>query len=136
MTINKWGIYVIIAVAVLGALWFAYTKYQDANENAEDATARRAAGDVAESENPLQDYKTVRTELETYNPLLLQKPEHVLLSKSDAVDPEMIAKIKKEFGGMGKEMTEISIINPESMESVKKILNQLIKEKTAPELID
>jgi len=90
----------------------------------------------AESENPLQDYKTVRTELETYNPLLLQKPEHVLLSKSDAVDPEMIAKIKKEFGGMGKEMTEISIINPESMESVKKILNQLIKEKTAPELID
>ena len=54
MTINKWGIYVIIAVAVLGALWFAYTKYQDANENAEDATARRAAGDVAESENPFR----------------------------------------------------------------------------------
>ena len=85
----------------------------------------------AESENPLQDYKTVRTELENYNPLLLAKTEQVFLSKSDAVSDQIITKIKKEFTDIKKELTEISIINPESLQKVKEILNNLIKEKTA-----
>ncbi|MFI5206064.1 MAG: GTPase ObgE, partial [Candidatus Paceibacterales bacterium] len=48
----------------------------------------------AESENPVKDYQTVRTELEQYNPLLLEKTEYVFLSKSDAVTPERIKEIK------------------------------------------
>src|SRR3990167_5525833 len=56
----------------------------------------------AESENPLQDYKTVRTELKTYSPLLLEKPEHVFLSKSDSALPQKISQIKKEFKKLKK----------------------------------
>ncbi len=85
----------------------------------------------ADSQNPLQDYKTVKAELELYNPLLLEKPEYILLSKTDAVTPEVIAKITKEFAKIKKEITQISIINPESINEVKKILNQIIQEKTA-----
>jgi len=83
-----------------------------------------------ESENPLQDYKTVRTELEIYNPLLLEKPEYLFLSKSDAAAATTITAIKKEFKKLGKEIVEISIIDQKSIEQVKKTLNQLIQEKT------
>ncbi|MSU54607.1 MAG: GTPase ObgE [Candidatus Staskawiczbacteria bacterium] len=85
----------------------------------------------AESENPLQDYKTVRTELETYNPELLQKSEHLFLSKTDEVDSKTIEKIQKEFDGMGKNIEPISIISPESLQVVKSLLNDIIKEKIA-----
>ncbi len=85
----------------------------------------------ADTEDPIKDYKTVRTELQTYNPLLLEKMEYLFLSKSDAVNPKIISDIKKEFKELGKQVVEISIINPESMQAVKKILNELIKEKTA-----
>lgn len=84
----------------------------------------------AESEKPVGDYKTVRTELESYNPLLLQKPEYLFLSKSDAATPDEIKKIKAEFKKIGKEIEEISIIDTESLETVKKILDNIIKEKT------
>jgi len=83
----------------------------------------------AESENPLQDYKTVRQELANYSPLLLEKPEHVFLSKSDSALPQKISQIKKEFKKLKKELQEISIIDPLSMEEVKKTLNSLAKEK-------
>lgn len=86
---------------------------------------------AADSQDPVQDYKTVRQELETYNPELLQKQEYVLLSKTDTTAPERILEIKKEFLKIKKELVEISIIDPKSMENVKKILNTLIEEKKA-----
>lgn len=86
---------------------------------------------TADSENPLADYKTVRKELETYNPLLLEKPEYIFISKSDTVEKEKIEEIKSEFKKIGKESVEISIIDSDSLNKVKKILDKLIKEKQA-----
>jgi GTPase len=83
----------------------------------------------AESDNPIKDYKSVRTELEAYNKLLLEKPEYIFLSKSDIVGKEVVSEIKNEFKKIGKEITAISIIDPDSIEAVKKILNKLISEK-------
>ncbi len=83
----------------------------------------------AESENPLLDYKTVRHELETYGDLLLNKKEYIFLSKIDTVDKNIIIKIKKDFKTIDKEIVAISIIEPESIDTVKKILNQLILDK-------
>jgi GTP-binding protein len=85
----------------------------------------------AESVDPVSDYQSVRSELEAYNKLLLEKPEHIFLSKSDIVTPDVISKIKKEFKKIGKEITPISIIDTDSMNAVKKILDTLISEKTA-----
>ena len=86
----------------------------------------------AESESPVQDYKTVRTELENYNPELMEKPEYIFLSKSDSVSPDTILEIKRSFKKNKKDPEAISIINENSIETVKKILNGLIEEKTAP----
>jgi GTP-binding protein len=83
----------------------------------------------AESVNPLLDYKTVRHELETYGDLLLKKSEYIFFTKSDTVQKNIIMKLKKDFKKIGKETTAISIIEPESIEAVKKILNILISEK-------
>jgi len=83
----------------------------------------------AESQNSMTDYKTVRHELETYGDLLLNKPEYIFLSKTDTTDNETILKIKEEFSKINKEIFPISIINPEEIDSVKKILNKIIAEK-------
>ena len=83
----------------------------------------------AESENPVEDYNAVRKELELYNPLLLEKPEYIFLSKSDEVSEEKILEIKKSFKKNKKEITSISTLDDKSMDSVKKILNTLIEEK-------
>jgi len=84
----------------------------------------------ADSVDPIKDYKTVRKELSEYNKELLEKDEYVFLSKSDTTSPEIISKISKDFNKIKKEITPISIIDFESVDSVKKILNKLISEKT------
>lgn len=84
---------------------------------------------AADSVNPLSDYKTVRTELETYSPLLLEKPEYIFISKSDAAEKKVIEKIKDEFKDINKNADAISIIDTDSLNNIKKILNRLIEEK-------
>lgn len=83
----------------------------------------------AQSENPVADYETVRKELELYNPLLLQKQEYIFLSKADEVSPEIISEIKKSFKKI-RNIIPISIVDDKSIEEVKSILNELIKQKT------
>lgn len=84
----------------------------------------------AESEDPTKDYDIVREELKNHNPLLLEKPEYIFLSKSDTATPEKINEIKKIFLKLNKDILPISIIDPESLNEVKKILNKIIKEKS------
>ncbi|MCX6761071.1 MAG: GTPase ObgE [Candidatus Nealsonbacteria bacterium] len=80
----------------------------------------------AESADPVLDYKTVRKELEEYNKLLLDKKEYIFITKKDMVPTETITKIKNK---LKKEATPISILDPNSIGVVKKILNGLILEK-------
>jgi len=83
----------------------------------------------ADSPSPIKDYENIRTELEAYNKLLLEKPEYIFITKSDIVDADIILKIKNEFKKIDKEVEAISIIDADSLNSVKKILNKLIAEK-------
>ena len=83
----------------------------------------------ADSADPIKDYENVRAELEAYNKLLLEKPEYVFITKSDAVGADVISRIKDDLKKIGKEAAAISIIEPDSIEYVKKILNDLISEK-------
>src|SRR3989344_4505547 len=83
----------------------------------------------AESEDVVHDYKIIRNELETYNPELTKKTEHVLLTKTDAVTPaevkEKLAALKK----AGIKALPLSVLEPERLEAVKKILNKIRDEK-------
>lgn len=83
----------------------------------------------ADSTDPISDYKTVRGELEKYNRLLLEKPEYVFISKSDTATEPLLGRIKSDFEKIGKEATGISIIDTDSLNNVKKILNKLVSEK-------
>jgi len=82
---------------------------------------------AADSDNPVRDYENIRDELGAYSNILLGKPEYIFLSKSDAVGKDIILKIKREF--KKNNVIPISIIEPTSLEAVKKILNNLILSK-------
>lgn len=83
----------------------------------------------AESENPADDYKVIREELGAYNKELIEKPEYVIISKADTIDPaglkKKLAKIKK----LNSKVIASSIHDMDSIEQIKKILNRLAKDK-------
>ena len=83
----------------------------------------------AESTDLIRDYKSVRAELRAYSNSLLEKPEYIFISKSDLATADMISKIKSEFKSIGKTVTEISVVDPESIMAVKKKLDGLTLEK-------
>ncbi len=85
---------------------------------------------AADSVDPVADYKTVRNELGAYNKLLLEKQEYIFISKKDTVLPDVIVKMADKFKELNKEIMPISIFDWDSIELVKKILNDLILEKT------
>ncbi len=86
----------------------------------------------ADSEDPAHDYTIIRNELGAHNPELLTKKEYLFLSKSDMVtEPELnekLALLKK----LNPTATPISVYNWESLDVVKRILNEvIINKKTA-----
>ena len=83
----------------------------------------------AESEDPAKDYKTIRKELGDYNKALLQKSEHLFLSKSDVVSPDEIKKKLAKLKKINPDALAISIHDEKSLEAVKKILNRIQREK-------
>lgn len=82
----------------------------------------------SESDDPVRDYRVIRNELKAYSAELTKKAEHVLLTKSDAVTPERLKEELKLLKKEGISATPVSVIDPESLEEVRKILNGLKSE--------
>ena len=85
---------------------------------------------AADSTDPVSDYKTVRGELGAYNKTLLEKLEYVFLSKKDAVSEVAADEASGKLKELNKNITQISIFDWDSIELIRKILNDLILEKT------
>lgn len=85
---------------------------------------------AADSQNPQEDYRTVRRELEIYSKLLLENPEYIILSKEDTVSPDILYAVQEELKKLNKNVIPVSVYDDESLEPVKKILNNLIQEKS------
>lgn len=83
----------------------------------------------AGSDDPYRDYRIVRIELEAYNPELAKKTEHVFLTKTDCVTPEDVKEKIKVLKKAGLKPLAISVLEPESLEEIKKILNKIKDEK-------
>ena len=83
----------------------------------------------AESTDLARDYDIVRTELEKYNPALLRKEEYVILTKIDILSPkeveEKLSVLKKRIANS----IAVSILDVESMDRLKKILNDIKSKK-------
>lgn len=79
----------------------------------------------AESEDIKKDYDVIRAELKKYNPKILEKKEYIFISKSDLIPEKELKKKLKSLKGA----SSLSIVDEESMNNVKKILNTIIAEK-------
>ncbi|EKE19837.1 MAG: hypothetical protein ACD_8C00098G0001 [uncultured bacterium] len=84
---------------------------------------------AADSENILADYKTIRAELKAFNPELLEKPEYILISRSDMVDEKELKKILTKAKKINRNAMPISIHNWDQLQKIKEMLNELDKEK-------
>jgi len=78
------------------------------------------------SENAEKDYSTVRKEFEQYNTSLLDKPEIILLTKTDLASDETIKANIKLLQKKGKKVLPASIYSPETLVLLKKELQSLL----------
>ncbi|MBI4067548.1 GTPase ObgE [Candidatus Gottesmanbacteria bacterium] len=76
---------------------------------------------AADSGEVETDYKIVRGELEKFNPLLTQKPEVIVLTKSDTVKQVELVKKRNKLQKYGR-VVEVSIHDWDSLEKLKSIL--------------
>ena len=76
-----------------------------------------------EQEDLMKAYKNIRKELENYDADLAKKDEVIILTKTDVVDTETVAKTKKEFEGLNKTVLTMSAFDDES---VKKVGHELV----------
>lgn len=77
-------------------------------------------------------YDAVRHEFKSYNPLLLEKPEVVLLTKADLTDAETLQKNKGIFEKRGLRVMTCSIYDPESIDTLKEMIGELLDRSSAP----
>lgn len=88
---------------------------------------------AADSEDIVTDYKTIRAELKAFNPVLLEKPEYILISRSDTVSEKELKKILTKAKKLTSPSTggaiPISIHNWDQLHVVKELLNKMDEEK-------
>lgn len=77
-----------------------------------------------ESDDIVRDYTVIRNELEQMDPGLAEKPEIVLLTKSDTVDADTIAKQSKLIQKLNKNFIVISSLDDKSLEELKKLIRK------------
>ncbi len=78
-----------------------------------------------ENDDPMAIYKNIRKELENYNPLLTEKEEIIILTKTDLIeDKREIEKIKNKFEKLGRLVYTLSLYDDKS---VKEVIDGLVK---------
>lgn len=75
------------------------------------------------SEDPMEDYKTVRKELGAYNKILLSKKEIIIGTKADLVEERVASVFVKYFSKRHSEVMTVSIHDWGSLERLKEILS-------------
>lgn len=83
----------------------------------------------AESSSPVSDYHTIRSELERYNPELLNKKEYIFLTKTDMLNEEELTFKLKELHDAKINAMPFNILDDKLIKSAKKILNEISDSK-------
>jgi len=82
-----------------------------------------------ESEDPVRDWRIIRAELGAYNPALLQKEEHVLLTKTDLVDSATVKRMVQQFKVEDVKALPFSIHDAKAIASLETVFRKLIAAK-------
>nr|MCR4955874.1 Obg family GTPase CgtA [Lachnospiraceae bacterium] len=88
-------------------------------------------GASVEGRDPLEDIKTIRRELEVYNPDLLKKPQVIAANKMDAVygdTNEIVEALKTEFLPLGIEVFPISAVSGQGVKELLFHVSKLLEE--------
>lgn len=72
-----------------------------------------------ESIDPLTDYRTIRKELINHDEDLVNKPELLVLTKSDLVDSKIRLTIEKQMAKINRKLLSVSIFQPETLAGLK-----------------
>lgn len=72
----------------------------------------------------LESYETIRNEFGKYNPMLLTKPEYIVLTKTDLTDTATVTKIKKIF--THKKVLTCSVYDEKTVATLKKNILKLL----------
>jgi GTP-binding protein len=81
----------------------------------------------ADSKTPVKDYTTIRAELKKYNPELIKKPEYILISKSDLLNPKDLKALTAKLKKKNSKVSNFSIYDYDSFVKVCKILDTIKK---------
>lgn len=81
-----------------------------------------------EEDNLLERYETVRKELAAYSSVLAEKPELVLLTKSDSRNAEEVAAAIALFKAKGLEAIAVSVLDDQSLKELRDRLATLSTE--------
>lgn len=79
----------------------------------------------AEEADPLKTYEIVRREIELYNKDILEKPEIIILTKTDLVSEEEVKTKMKALKKVSKNVLSVSILDDTALKKVKDFLTQL-----------
>ncbi len=77
-----------------------------------------------ESIDPKKDYEVIRAELKAHDPALIQKPECVLLTKTDLVSEDEVKERMKILKKLNPQVIPVSIVNKKGLEDLKKFLEK------------
>ena len=72
-------------------------------------------------------YKLIRKELEAYNKTILDKPEIIVLTKSDMVTEKEAQKQKEKLKSLKKDILVVSVINDKELDELKDYLIKFVK---------
>jgi GTP-binding protein len=71
-------------------------------------------------------YKAIRKELEAYGGGIVDKPEIVILTKTDMVDEDTILKEKKKFEKLGVPVVTVSLFDDAQVKALRDELTKLL----------
>ncbi|HBP50777.1 MAG: GTPase obg [Candidatus Shapirobacteria bacterium GW2011_GWE1_38_10] len=73
-----------------------------------------------ESQDPQADYEIVRQEVKNYSSVLAEKPEILILTKSDILEPAQVKKLQKSLNAK----LSVSIVDTESLKKLSDLITK------------
>lgn len=80
--------------------------------------------------NPLEAYNIIRGEFKKYSPVLVDKPEIILLTKTDLIDQATKLKVITSLSKTKREIKTISSFNEEQVKQLRTYLVKIVEQKT------
>jgi GTP-binding protein len=82
---------------------------------------------AADSENPVADYETIRTELQEYDAILSRKPEILFLTKSDAVSDTVLSDVATKLSRKNSNIIQVSVIDDTRLKEAGDALSRFLE---------